>query len=212
VLATQIGLNPNVVDDQACGVQLADSRRLPARDGVADACIASPPYCTRIDYVVGSLPELTALGCPDAVAARSIRQAMLGTPTMGAKTPESSSNWGITCQTFLEYVRGHTSHASEGYYWRNYLQYFDGLYTSLMELNRVLSDRASNVLVVQDSRYKGAHLDLGTIVTEMAAAMDWRLRLRADYGCRTIASINRAARQYGSSGRATESAIVLARA
>lgn len=210
-LATQVRLNPSVMNEDACQVQLSDSRRLPVSDGVADACIASPPYCTRIDYVVGSLPELAIIGCPNAATARSIRDAMLGTPTMSAKTPEPQRNWGKTCREFLEYVRGHNSHASEGYYWRNYLQYFDGLYASFAEINRVLSDRGKCVLVVQDSHYKGRQLDLGTIVAEMAVEMKWRLRKRVEYGCHTIASINRGARQYGSSGRATESVIVLER-
>jgi DNA modification methylase len=210
-LTTQVRLNPGVVSEDACQVQLSDSRRLPVNDRVADACIASPPYCTRIDYVVGSLPELALIGCPNAVAARAIRDGMLGTPTMSAKTPEAQRDWGKTCRAFLKYVRGHNSHASEGYYWRNYLQYFDGLYASLAEINRVLSDRAMCVLVVQDSHYKGRQLDLGTIVAEMAAAMKWRLRKRVEYGCHTLASINRGARQYGSSGRATESVIVLER-
>jgi len=211
-LAAQIGRNPEVVKDGAACTEIADSRTLPLPNASADACVASPPYCTRIDYVIGALPELAILGCRDATDARSIRDAMLGTPTMCNTTPAVNSDWGTTCTQFLEYVRCHRSHASEGYYWRNYLQYFAGLYQSVQELDRVLNSAGQSVLVVQDSRYKGRRLDLGSIVIEMASSLGWAARLRHEYGCRTIASINSGAKQYGSDGLATESVIVLARA
>src|SRR4051794_18847070 len=40
--------------------KLADSRSLPLADESADFVLTSPPYCTRIDYVVSTSFELAA--------------------------------------------------------------------------------------------------------------------------------------------------------
>ncbi len=46
-------------------LEVASSDHLPVESSSIDAVITSPPYCTRIDYVVKTAPELAVLGAQD---------------------------------------------------------------------------------------------------------------------------------------------------
>jgi hypothetical protein len=53
-----------LVSSRRCVIGQASSLRLPLSSGSVDAVISSPPYCTRIDYVRATLPELAVIGYP----------------------------------------------------------------------------------------------------------------------------------------------------
>lgn len=58
-----------------------------------DACLASPPYATRIDYIKCMLPELAKLGL-SAKAIADLRQHTTGTPIVrGVHTVDSIGNY-----------------------------------------------------------------------------------------------------------------------
>ena len=64
-----------------CDIALGSSAHLPLDTSSIDAVITSPPYCTRIDYVIATLPELAILGLrPDEL--KGLRDKMIGTPTI----------------------------------------------------------------------------------------------------------------------------------
>ena len=69
-----------------------------ALDGiVADLILGSPPYCTRIDYVISTLPELAVLGyCNEDLAV--LRASMLGTPTMAEDGVVTTTGMGSNSQ------------------------------------------------------------------------------------------------------------------
>ena len=177
-------------------LEVASSRSLPLDDASVSAVLSSPPYCTRIDYAVATIPELATLGLTEG-AIRSLRERMIGTSTVAKEQPPIDSAWGKTCGRFLRRVARHPSKASKSYYLKNHLQYFDGLGRSLRELHRVLEPEGSCVLVVQDSYYKKVHNDLPKIVSEMGIELGWKVSDRYDYSHgRHMARVNKNATRY----------------
>ncbi|MDQ4044148.1 MAG: site-specific DNA-methyltransferase [Chloroflexota bacterium] len=171
--------------------------------------LGSPPYCTRIDYVISSLPELAVLGF-DSAQVSKLRTAMLGTPTMHSSKPSAETHWGQTALRFLEVVRKHPSKASASYYWRYFAQYFDGLSRSIAGLSKIMQPDGYLALVVQDSFYKEQRLDLARVVAEMGEGFA-RSTIQVDYSpTRTKASMHPGARRYRSTFDATESLVVFA--
>jgi len=189
------------------GIELASSRQLPLKDGVVDAIVTSPPYCTRIDYVIASMPELAVLGF-GKVDVQSLRGEMIGTLITTDVVGVIDPRWGATCAAFLDRVRGHASHASSTYYLKNHLQYFRSMFDSLGELNRVLRTDGRCIMVVQDSYYKEVHNDVATMLTEMASSRGWHLERKVDFAKKvTLARVNPKTKRYGSPGSAIESVL-----
>lgn len=190
-------------------VEVASSDRLLVASNSVSAVITSPPYCTRIDYVMATRAELAVLGFRDGPQIRRLRESMLGTPTVnGTYPPIEKPEWGRTCADFLSQVRRHYSKASATYYLKGFLQYFHGVFESLTELHRVVVDNGRLVIVVQDSYYKDLHLDLPQIYIEMGQSLGWRMDLRQDFPVPTsMSQVNRGSKLYRSTSRATESAL-----
>jgi DNA modification methylase len=196
-------------DDPSVTIGLASSRTLPIDSASIDAIITSPPYCTRIDYIMAFLPELAILG-HQVDGLKPLRDEMIGTPTILATTPPIRKKWGAQAVNLLDEVKQHSSIASDTYYLKYFTQYFSSMWQSLQELRRVLRPNGSCVMIVQDSYYKDIHVDLPAILTEMATHIGWKLYERQDFTVnRTKASINPRARKYRSDFHAVESALVL---
>jgi hypothetical protein len=151
------------VGTRTCVIDQASSLELPVASGSIDAAISSPPYCTRIDYVKATLPELAVIGYPNGNVMRRLRETMIGTPTINKPQGYNATNWGPTCSRFLSAVEGHSSKASSTYYLKYYRQYFASVSSSLAKIDRVLKKPGKCVLVVQDSYYKEIQNDLPRI-------------------------------------------------
>ena len=161
-------------DTQNFLVLESDAGKLPIKDELIDAIITSPPYLTRIDYAVGTSPELVLLGYESKEKLRSIRRATMGSTCVTGGSYEIVQNWGKTCINLLKKITHHPSKASSGYYLKMHIQYFRDAEALLRECLRVLKPGACAVLVVQDSWYKEICVPLGKIYAEMA------LKLGAD--------------------------------
>jgi hypothetical protein len=193
-----------------CFLNVASSEAIPLERGAADLILSSPPYCTRIDYAVATLPELALLGY-SSTQFRELRDSLIGTSTISSKVPEQAHGWGATCNMFLDEMLLHESKASKSYYYKNHLQYFGAMYASVAEIKRVLAPDGLCVLVVQDSYYKEIHNDLPQIIVEMAVAHGLIAHRRVEFpNNRTLAGINRGVKQYRSRSTATESVLCLA--
>lgn len=189
-------------------IEVSASHRLPLGASVVDAIIASPPYCTRIDYVAATLPELTLLGYGDTDI-RALREGMIGTPTVGGQQPCPQASWGETCLGFLERVKGHSSKASSTYYWKTLAQYFEGAHSSMREADRVLRHDGYCILVVQDSYYKEIHNNLAASYVEMAEHIGWSLLKQIDFETRrSMAGINSKSKKYRVSHSPVESVLI----
>jgi hypothetical protein len=183
---------------------------LPLEDHSVDLVVTSPPYCTRIDYAVATLPELAVLGW-DRPAFDQLRESMLGSPITKGRGQASDDAWGSTALGFLKQVAAHESKASATYYTYYFQRYFSGLSSSLRELNRVAKPRARMAFVLQDSYYKQIHLDLAAVAVEMLGSRNWCLIGGADFSTRTLAAVNPGARKYRGTFTASESVLLLSR-
>jgi hypothetical protein len=188
-------------------IDRAGSTSLPIDDSSVDAVISSPPYCTRIDYVKKTSPELAFLGA-NAAAIKRLRHEMIGTPTIHKIPVQQDPAWGSACIDTLEVISSHKSYASKSYYWKTFVQYFGGLYQSLREIDRTLKSAGQCILVVQDSYYKDTHVDLAKIIDEMTQGLGWSAIARSDFPTtKTIVGLNTHAIKNGNPGQATETVL-----
>jgi DNA modification methylase len=158
----------NVKSHQLSNIALASSSNLPSDSNTIDCIISSPPYCTRIDYAVATMPELTLLGFHPDTSLDTLRRNLIGTSTVPAIAPIVRKQWGSTCTTFLDEIYNHYSKASKTYYYKSHLQYFDSIFNSIVEIERTLKENGTCAIVVQDSHYKNIYNNLPLIFSEMA--------------------------------------------
>jgi len=154
-------------------ISLGDARSLPLHDSEVDLVVTSPPYCTRIDYVVSSSFELAAIGVgassPEFVA---LRRASMGTPLARKGTvPVVPDRWPQSVSELLESIRTHKSKASSSYYFKTYHQYFADAESSLREVHRVLRPGGLALFVVQTSFYKELCVDLPSLYVDLGATI-----------------------------------------
>jgi hypothetical protein len=155
----------------ACSVnRVGDATALPLKDGEVDFVLTSPPYCTRIDYIVSTSFELAALGVShDSQDFDRLRRANMGTPLVRTGSGLAArERWPTAVRTLLDQIRSHPSKASSSYYYKTYWQYFYDCERSLAELFRVLNPRGAAVLVVQSSYYKEYLVDLPKLYSDIA--------------------------------------------
>ena len=189
-------------------LRMADSAAIPMDSSTVSAVISSPPYCTRIDYAVATRPELAVLGFDPQTGLKELRRRLIGSPTIMQGDLALQPAWGQRCMDLLESVSEHPAKSSRSYYYRQYLQYFDSIFRSLQEINRVLTHGGRCVLVVQDSYFKGIHVDLPLMFEDMSHSLGWTLSRRQDFTKRrTMAGMNPKIRKYRDTCSATESAL-----
>ena len=190
-------------------ISVNTSESLPLSSNSVDAIITSPPYCTRIDYAIATVLELAILGFSSENYLTELRNKMIGTPTIIKEPIEIKKEWGTFANTFLKLVAEHESKASRSYYYKVYLQYFNSMYNSIKEINRVMKGGSYCILVVQDSYYKDILIDLSTIFSEMGESLSWRVENKISYqNKRTLASIHQDTRKYRKSSAVSESALI----
>ena len=178
-------------------LDVATSVSLPISDKSINVVVTSPPYCTRIDYVIKTGPELALLGMGNSPSFRTLRERMIGTPTISKQFSTPTADWGQTCLNLLDRVENHESRASKSYYLKTHIQYFSGIHDSLVEIDRTLDNSGQCFFVVQDSYYKEIHIDLARIVKEMGILIGWTFEHCRDFeSSRTMVSVNRKARAY----------------
>lgn len=188
-------------------VQVGSSQAIGLDDGSVDAIITSPPYCTRIDYVIATLPELAVLGIrPHEVD--ELRMAMIGTP-LTAKAPSDVPAGSEQLDRFLGEVAAHRTRAAKTYYSRFFRAYFDGMRRSFAELDRVTKPGSPLVLVVQDSYFKQVRVPVAEILGEFGEQLGWTKLPEHRYPVSTNrAGMHKHARRYRTTTRATESVLI----
>jgi hypothetical protein len=187
-------------------VLLGSSAQIPLRGSSVSAVLTSPPYCTRIDYAVATLPELAVLG-HDWSQVQQLRASLIGTPIMLTDKEKSSITGSDTLQKLMRRVKRHPSYAARGYYLPFYRQYFKSMSASLSEIDRVARVGSPVILVVQDSWFKDVHVATPTIISELAESIGWRMISEHPFDVKTRAAAHphRATRR---TSRATETVSV----
>lgn len=210
-LASEKRVMPSV-GSRTCIINVASSMQLPLSTASVDAVVSSPPYCTRIDYVRATLPELAVIGYPNGDFTRRLRDDMIGTPTMSRAQHYDGTMWSRTCSDFLSTVQQHSSKASSTYYLKYYRQYFASAFASMSEIDRVLKRCGQCVLVVQDSFYKDVPNDVPRIFVEMAKHLGWHLNERIDFPVKqTFAGVNPQVKKYRNKFDATEWVLIFSK-
>lgn len=177
-----------------------------------DACLASPPYATRIDYVKASLPELSLLGV-SAADITKLRRSSTGTPIVRDTSKAVPNTLSTRAVDLIRDVATHGSHGSASYYgpWlKNYLVELD---QTLRAVDDAVTDEGTIALVVQDSYYKEIRIDLQSLVGDSLETRGWKLIDRHDFAVtRSLASMNSRSRAHLIKRQNTESLLVFRRA
>lgn len=192
-----------------CDIRIGSSTNLPIETASIDFVLTSPPYCTRIDYGVATYPELAILCVGGDDEINSIRRMLMGTTTVPKSIDNALSKFEPLCQIFLDRVKTHYSKASETYYWKNFVQYFQSLNNSIIEIHRILKSNARLVCVVQDSYYKDLHCDLPGLVIEIAEAKGLKLLDNIQFESKqNMANLNLKVKQYRKKSTAFENVLI----
>jgi hypothetical protein len=205
-LASRLTL-PGALGNHERQVQTGSALDLRA-DTQFDACLTSPPYATRVDYVRNTLAELAVLGLSSEQVER-LRSTTLGTPKVRGTKREVEGLSSAKARRVVSLVSEHPSHGSANYYAPWICNYFAALEDSLARINGVVVKGGPIALVVQDSFYKTVRVDLQDIVLEMMMDLGRELHVREDHDVRHLfARINPAAKKHLASRRNTESVLV----
>lgn len=179
-------------------ILLGDARKLPIGDASVDLVLTSPPYCTRLDYVVSASFELAALSASDQDLL-SLRRASMGTPLM-RHDPTTTKHLGSVTHRLLQQIKNHSSKNSETYYHPSYVQYFNDAYVALKEIKRTLRPGGRAILVLQSSFYKEIPIDLSRHYLSMSKELGmYGERVVRQPVSKVLTDINPAARKHLSS-------------
>jgi len=138
-----------------------------------DAIITSPPYLTRIDYVVNFRMEnefLANLNLPKRFDIGSLRNAMIGTVTItnrGFRDAAPDPIWGESGQKIMQTIERSRSKAARSYYYPNIYAYFDGICRWLRRTRSYLKKNGVMVIVVQSSFFKRFEIPVADIFLQM---------------------------------------------
>lgn len=197
----------NVAHSGDCKISLSDTVSMDLAAESVDLVLTSPPYCTRIDYTAATRIELAVLAPLLKTAERALGRQMIGSTQVPENDIEVDESWGETCLNFLTALKAHPSKASDGYYYRTHLDYFDKMSRSMERLVASLKPGGRAILVVQDSYYKDIHNDLPKIITEIGANQGLTLRQSKAFHLRSMSDINPARKTYQRPSGATESVL-----
>lgn len=187
---------------------VSPSEQLPVESESADFILTSPPYCTRIDYAIATMAELSVLGIDLGKDFKALRKSLTGTSAISNKNITVKKEWGPECNRFIEQVESHTSVSSISYYKKNHLQYFDSIFCSISEIERVMKPSTLCSVVIQDSYYKDVHNDVPKIFSEMAKSYGLSIVRQDDFRMnQTMAGINPEVRKYRKQVDAKESVL-----
>ena len=188
----------------------ADSRHIPLNSNSANVIMTSPPYCTRVDYIISSSIELAVMGYSiDEVEA--FRSDMIGTPTIGMnQVGEISDINSVSARRVLRKIYSHDSKAAKTYYYKTYFQYFASMQSSITEIDRVLTTNGIVMLVIQDSYFKDILVNVSQCIKEMFYNLGYQHVFSKSFkASNNMRYINTKSRQYNSNTSVDERFIVL---
>ncbi|KPW97937.1 MULTISPECIES: hypothetical protein [Pseudomonas] len=207
-----LSLGTHVWPPDRASLIIASSANLPLPENCVDLVLSSPPYCTRIDYGIATLPELAIMSDSSADRMDDVRRSLMGTTTVSKKLEYNEVALGSVCAKFLSEVQGHSSKASATYYYKNILKYFLDLSKSLVEVSRVMKVGATFVCVVQDSFYKDVHCDLPSILVDIALISGLNLDQKHDFESRqNMVNLNAKSKSYRDQSTAYESVLIFSK-
>ncbi|UAK25275.1 hypothetical protein [Sphingomonas nostoxanthinifaciens] len=191
-------------------VTCSDVAGLKLEDCSIDAIVTSPPYPNRTDYIRHYLPAAELLLGADPEAERSLRQAQIGTPLIRETLPNARLPDSV--EDLIRRVRTHGSYASERYYAKGFLYYFDDMSLTLARMRRWLKPGGLAIIVVQDAYYKEMRVPVADLLTDIAGTHGLVPESRKDFPVRhTLSRLSATARASAPARAAVESVMMLRR-
>jgi len=178
----------DIKDKPKLNIYNCNSSKLIFKNNKFDYIITSPPYCTRIDYAKLTNIELMSLDLAGIFNYNHIRRSTMGTTTVNNEVDEINNKWGTTCKQLLNAIYKHKSHGSKNYYFKNYIQYFNDAFNSLIQINRCLKDNAKGMIVVQNSYYKEHEVKLSKIYIEMLNSLNIQANVLSSFSVKQVIS------------------------
>jgi len=177
-------------------ITMSNSKNINLASATVDMVLTSPPYCTRLDYVIYTQVELALLGM-NKDSLDELRRNMIGTPTITKANTENNFGEDTLCYKTLQLILKHESKAAKTYYFKTYLQYFSDMISSIDEISRILKKDGVACIVVQDSWFKDIYINVADIVTEMFMNKGFRVVDEDSFIVKTnMAYINTSSKKY----------------
>lgn len=189
---------------------IGDSTSNIAGIGNFDLVISSPPYCTRIDYAIATIPELLTLGTLDTAEFNNLRKTMIGTTLTNSQTNKIEKDFGPKILKILDEIKNHKSKAASTYYHSYFRKYFSDITRSLIEIDKLVCN-GRIILVIQNSFFKDIEIDLLSIVVEILTNLKFNLEDCKKYESRSIADTNPRYKKYREMNIRSESVLVFSR-
>ena len=172
------------------------------RNVKADFVITSPPYLTRVDYVVATYIELSILNL-SMHNIQQLRKKMTGTPCINSEN--NHHNMPMYCRRLIQKISKHKSYSSNNYYKKFFIQYFHSMNSSLRHIDKNLKETGKIVFVVQDSFYKDIPIKLDWILNSYAKELGWILESKVKFLAKNnMVNVNTKSSQYRDSNKTYE--------
>ena len=186
-------------------VILADNR-ITMPSAKADLIITSPPYLTRIDYIMSTKLELAFYVQSSKI--RELRETNTGAPVV-RNDSDLSPLWGNYAKSLAKDIIEHGSKASSSYYIKIYYQYIKDMYLSLDNISKSLISGGRAYFVVQSSYYKDILMDLPRLIIEMGEiyGIDGKIVSQAEIN-NGLAAVNTHSKKYIENKKYTEDTIL----
>lgn len=179
---TPITFEPTLIEGDWANVSM---------DCSVDHIITSPPYLTRIDYVMKTLPELMFLSKIQPIDLDLLRRLMLGTVLTDREFAGLSFSRCPATAFAISSISEHNSKASGTYYRTFFTQYLSRLFHSLKRGAQMQPHPKSFTIVSQGSYYKERLIDLPAIIDEFMSLLGYQVSMRYEYANRrNIALVN----------------------
>lgn len=192
-------------------LKVGDSRVDLPQENSVDLVLTSPPYCTRLDYADAMNFELAAFGPKSEDDYQILRRKLMGAPLVRSNlAPIIPREWPNQIKSILHKIQCHPSKASNSYYLKTYVQYFDDAITSLQNVSKSLKRNGKAAIVLQSSYYKEIPIDLPSLYIEIAKSIGMNGLKAYEMPVRSIiSSINPGTQKYRKNWAYIESVIVL---
>lgn len=188
-----------------------DSTKIKSYPDSFDIIITSPPYLSRLDYIVATRPEINL--CENLGIVKSekdIRYKQIGTPLKEVNEIDEFEKLPHSCQNVIIDVEKHKSKGSSSYYKFIIENYFIKMNKVFSILNQIASADAKIIMVVRDSWYKNIYINTSNLLIDILTSYSWLCKdlwtYKSNY---MLASANPSTKKWRTSSSVDEKIIVM---
>ena len=167
---------------------LGDARRADVYGKGFSMVLTSPPYLSRLDYVMASKPELDYMRqIGMAYDVDAVRREQIGTVVV-SETGRNERPLPDSSNKIVQTVASHTSKGSRSYYSKFFSGYLCSMNDAFSSITAACAPEARWIMVVQDSWYKDVHIPTNSLLADMLREHGWKLESEWRYRVKTLLS------------------------